>query len=96
MSHSVIRPGAGGPHAWFLEIVLVRILVCVCVSTPKGINNKSRETQHNNRIKQFYSFSVSLYDTADDKLIGRGLSNNACRECLPKKTKMTRYISAIV
>ena len=33
-----------------------------------------------------------LYMTlAIDKLNGHGLSNNACRERLPKKTKITRY-----
>ena len=36
----------GPVHTWFLEIVSsVNILcVCVCVSAPEGINNKSRET----------------------------------------------------
>ena len=42
----------------------------------------------NNRIRQFYRLSVSLYDY---KLNGRGLSNTARRERLPKKSKVTQY-----
>ena len=43
-----------------------------------------------NNHKAVYGPSVSLYDSlAINKLNGRGLSNTACRERLPKKTKVT-------
>ena len=44
--YGLIKPGAwpSVAHAWFLEITLVRTLVCVCVcvyvSTLEGINNQ--------------------------------------------------------
>ena len=40
---------------------------------------------------KFYGYSVSLYDTALDKLNRRGLSNTASRERLPKKSEVMRY-----
>ena len=36
----------------------------------------------------------TLYDTAVNKLNGHGLSNTACHECVPKKTKVTWYVLA--
>ena len=45
--HGLIKPGAQAVRAWFLEIALVRMLVCmcvsVCVSAPKAINNQWRD-----------------------------------------------------
>ena len=35
---------------------------------------------------KFYGYSISLYDTAVDKLNKRGFSNTASRERLPKKS----------
>ena len=85
-------------RAWFLEIVLpqtsvcVHACVCVCVCVPpEGINSSYVKHMHNNWIKQFYDFSISLLRDSIDKLNGYDLSNNACCECLPNKIKMTWY-----
>ena len=43
---------------------------------------------HNNQIMKFYGYSFSLYDTTIDKLNSPGLSNNAGRECLLKKSQV--------
>ena len=45
----------------------------------------------NNRIMKFYGYSVSLYDTTVDKLNNPGLSNNAGREYLLKKSQVMQY-----
>ena len=45
----------------------------------------------NNQIMKCYGCSVSLYDTAVNKLNRRDLSNTASRERLPKKSQVTWY-----
>ena len=40
---------------------------------------------------KFYGYSISLYDTAFDKLNRRGLSKTVGRERLPKKSQVMRY-----
>ena len=69
-------------RSWFLNIILstnVSVRVCVC---SKAINNKSLEGTRNKWIMKFYGYSISLYDTAIDKLNSRGLSNTAGHEHL--------------
>ena len=39
----------------------------------------------------FSTFQLLYITLAIDKMDGCGLSNTACRECLPKKTKVTQY-----
>ena len=63
----------------------IGMCVCVCVSTPEAINNKSRETHAYNWIKQFMAFLFHYMTLAVDKLKGRGLSKtvrvmNACQK----------------
>ena len=57
----IFKPGAHGPkamHAWFFEIVLVRVsvcaraCVCVCVSAPEVINNQWRDKGCVRLVKQ--------------------------------------------
>ena len=71
----------------------IGMLACVCmrVSTPEAINNQSREGTPNNEIMKFYGYSVSIYDTAIDKLNKQGLSNTAAHERLPKKRQVMQY-----
>ena len=57
-----------GPRTWFLEIVSFAnislcVCVCVCVSGPRALITSHVKGTRNNRIRKFYSFSVSLYDT---------------------------------
>ena len=59
----------------------VCVCVCVCVRPGPLITSHVKGTR-NNWIVKFYGYSVSLYDTAIDKLNRHGLSNTAGRECL--------------
>ena len=59
-----------------------------CVSTPEAMNNKWRDIDHLWLVKQVL---VLLMGLAIDTVDGRGLSNEARREFLPKKTKVTLY-----
>ena len=78
--------------AWFLEIALARALVCLRVCPPLRPFIASHMTGTcNNRIMRFYTYSVSLYNTAIDKLNRRGLSNTLGRKCLSKKSQVMRY-----
>ena len=66
--------------------------MCVCVSPPQRILITSHvKGTRNNQIMKFYSYSVSLYDTAVDKLNGRGLSNAVGRELPSKKSQVMQY-----
>ena len=67
--------------------------VCVCVILPPRslITSHVKGTRHN-RIMKFYGYSISLYDTAIDKLNRSGLSNTVFHECLPKKGQVIRYL----
>ena len=61
--------------AGFLEIVSsANVGVCVCLPLRALITGRMKGT-HNNRIRQFYSISISLYDITIDKLNEHGLSN---------------------
>ena len=78
-------------RAWFLEIALARASVClracVCVCPPpRPLITSHVKGTRNNRVMKFYSYFVSLYDTAVDKLNRRDLSNIAGRERLLKKS----------
>ena len=43
--HQLFKPGMRRPvRAWYLEIVFVRMTVCVCVR-PQAIKNHSREVK---------------------------------------------------
>ena len=88
------KPGTRGPmYAWPPEIALAcmsaspRVCACVpaCTSAPEAINNKPRE--RHNWIMKPYSHSVSLYDTAINKL-GIALATpwvvNACQRSTNK------------
>ena len=93
----LFKPGACGrsAHAWFLQIVssanvCMFAYVCVC-PPPRPLITSHVKGMRNNRIMKFYGYSVSLYDTTVDKLYSPGLSNNAGRECLPKKSQLMRY-----
>ena len=72
--------------------VCVRVCVCARVCVPPGplITSHMKGTR-NNQIMKFYGYSVSLYDTAIDKLNRHGLSNTAGRERLPKKSQVMGY-----
>ena len=63
--------------------------MCVCPPPSPLITSHVKDTR-NNWIMNFYSYYVSLYDTAINKLNRRGLSNTVDRERLPKKTKVTQ------
>ena len=52
--------------------------MCVCLSTSKGINNKSCH----NWIKQFTAFLFAYMTLAINKLNGHGLSNTTRHEHL--------------
>ena len=68
------------------------VCVCVCVCLPlRALITIHMKGILNNWIMKFYSFSVSLYDTAVDKLNRHGLSDTAGHERLPKKVKVMRY-----
>ena len=78
--------------------VCVRVCVCVCVSpsvlAPKGINNQWHDIGCVQLVKQvswFSCFKLLYKILAVQKVDGRGHINTAHRECLPKKTKVTRY-----
>ena len=84
-----LRPRSPG----FLKLLwLVRqyVYVCVCVPLRPLITSHMKGTG-NNQIMKFYSYPVSLYDTAVDKLNRRGLSNTVGHECLPKKSQVKWY-----
>ena len=50
-------------HTWFLEIVLfVNVGVCVC-PPPREFIISHMNSMHNNQIRRFYGFSISLYDS---------------------------------
>ena len=69
------------------------VYVCVHVSAPKAINNKSQESTCNNTYKADFMASKFLYITLVlDELNERSLSNTMCHEHLPKKTKVTWYL----
>ena len=73
-------------RAWFLEIVSsvnVTVGVCMCL-LPRVLITSHMKGIRNNQIRQFYGFSISLYDLDIDKLNGRGLSNTWCHEFLAK------------
>ena len=59
---------------WFLEIVL-SVNVGVCVSALRALIASDVKGMHNNRIRQFYSFSIFYMTLAINKFNGRGLSN---------------------
>ena len=85
----LVKPGARGQRPCapsFLKLLwLVRQYVCVCVSPPpRPLITSHVKGTRNNRIMKFYGYSVSLYDTAINKLNRRGLSNTAGCEHLPK------------
>ena len=63
----------------------------VCVSAPRPLITSYVKGTRNNQIMMFYSYFVSLYNTAIDKLNRHGLSNTASRERLPKKSQVMRY-----
>ena len=58
---------------------------------PKPLITSHMKRTRNNQTIKFYDYSVSLYDTAIDKLNRRGLSNTAGREHLPKKSQVMWY-----
>ena len=60
--------------------------MCVYVSTPWAIKNHSRD-QTSPTAFQFLCMALAI-DTID----GRGLSNEARCELLPKKSKVTLYL----
>ena len=79
-------------HIWFLEIVSsMNIGVYVCVCPQEGLITSYVKVTCNNWISKFYGFSVSLCDTAVDRLNGCGLRNTVHCKCMPKKTKVMRY-----
>ena len=80
------RPRAPG---FLKQFLLVRRYVCV--SAPRALITSHVKHMHNNQIKQFTAFPFLHMTLASDKLNGRGLSNNARCECLPKKTKIMWY-----
>ena len=79
---------------WFLENVSsANVGVCVCLLLRALVTSHVKGT-HNNRIRQFYGNSVSLYDTSVNKLNWHDLSNTALYEHLPKKTKVRNVVLA--
>ena len=54
-----VRPKA--ERAWFLEIALVHMSVCVCVSTPKDINNQWRDIDRVRLVKQVLRLLIISY-----------------------------------
>ena len=64
------------------------LMLCVC---PDRIITSHMKDTCNNQIMKFYGFSISLYDTAINKLNDSGLSNTTHCKHLPKKTKVTQY-----
>ena len=66
-------------HAWFLEIAFV-CEVCMCMCVCLVPKG----------YKQILSFSLAI-----DIVDGRGLSNEACHELLPEKTKVMLYLLLI-
>ena len=73
--------------------VCVRACACVCVCglTLRAVITSHVKGMRNNQIRQFYSFSVSLYNTNRQYIECGGFSNTACNEHLPKKTTLTWY-----
>ena len=63
----------------------------MCVSAPRPLITRHVKGTRNNQIMKLYGYSVSLYDTAVNKLNRRGLSNTVGRECLPKKSQVMWY-----
>ena len=67
----IFKPGmlSFWPHAWFLEIALVRALVyvCVCVrvSASEGINNQWCDIGLLHLVKKFYGFPLLLITSYD-------------------------------
>ena len=97
----LVKPGVHSlwPCTWFHEIVLAHVLVCLCVCVsvcvcvcvsppPRLLITSHVKGTCNNRIIKIYGYSISLYDTAVDKLNRHGLSNTAGRERLPKKSQV--------
>ena len=74
----------------FLKSFYPGTLVYVCVSLPRVLITSHLKGTRNMRIKKFYSFSISLYDIAVDKLNGMTLVT-LHHELLPKKTKVKQY-----
>ena len=62
--------------------------VCVCVYAPEAMNNKWRDIDLSWLVKQVL---VLLMGLAIETVDGRGLSNEARREFLSNKTKVTPY-----
>ena len=71
----------------------------VCVSAPEVINNQWRVIWCDKDCVQFAKQVLRLFPVFNyfhmalsfDKMDGHGHFNTACRERLPKKTKVTRY-----
>ena len=78
----------------FLKLFCPQTLVYVCVSAPRVLITSHVKGTRNNWIWQFYGFLFLYMTLAVDKLNGCGFSNTACRECLPKKTKVMYIVLA--
>ena len=58
----------------------------MCVSVPRLLKTIHMKQRPNNRLNKFYYFSSFLIWHLPSIVNGRGLSNEVCRELLPKKT----------
>ena len=65
--------------------VSISVCLCLCVH-PQAIKNHSREMKLNNQSNKSYHFSIFCMPLAIDTIDGRGLSNEARYELLPKKS----------
>ena len=59
---------------------------------PRPLIKSHVKGTHNNQIMKFYGYSVSLYDTAVDKLNRCSLSNTVGRELTPERLPKSQVI----